>query len=33
MARIREEFDAISYKNKEDQIIITGLTNSIPMPE
>ena len=33
MARIREELDAISNAKKEDRVVITGLTNSIPMPE
>ena len=32
MARLREELDQISNVRKEDRIIITGLTNSIPMP-
>ena len=31
-ARTREEMDALSNKEKEDRLIITGLTNSIPMP-
>ena len=32
MVRIREELDTISNIKKEDLIIITGLTNSIPTP-
>lgn len=31
-ARNREEMDTLVNKEKEDRIIITGLTNSIPMP-
>jgi hypothetical protein len=33
MARIREEPDAIANSKKEDRVVITGLTNSVPMPE
>ncbi len=33
IARIREELDAISNTKKEDQVVITGLTNNVPMPE
>ena len=32
MARIREELDMISNAKKEDRIILTGLTNPVPMP-
>ena len=32
MAEIRDELDAILNSNKEDCVIITGLTNPVPMP-
>ena len=32
MARLREELDQIANVRKEDRIIITGLTNTTPMP-
>ena len=32
-ARIREELDSISNSKKEDRIVVTGLTNSVPMPQ
>ena len=32
-ARIRDELDAISNSKKEDRIVVTGLTNSVPMPQ
>ena len=32
-ARIRDELDAISNLKKEDKILVTGLTNSTPMPQ
>ena len=31
-ARTREELDTIANKGKEDRLVITGLTNSVPMP-
>ena len=32
-ARIRDELDAISNSKKEDKIVVTGLTNTVPMPQ
>ena len=32
MARIREEIDMLINTKKEDRLVLTGLTNSIPMP-
>ena len=32
-ARMREEIDAITNNNKEDRLIITGMSNKTPMPQ